>query len=56
MESSMDKVRREALFMVYFCVHFFFYRMTLFPFEGKKFNGLGKIKEEGEFKEGDLNG
>jgi len=30
--------------------------MTLLTFEGKKFNYKGRIEEEGEFKEGKLNG
>jgi len=30
--------------------------MTSLTFEGKKFNFKGRIEEEGEFKEGKLNG
>jgi len=30
--------------------------MILFIFEGKKFYDNGKTKEEGEFKDGELNG
>jgi len=30
--------------------------MTLLTFEGKKFDDEGKIKEEGEFENGRLNG
>ena len=30
--------------------------MILFIFEGKRFDDEGNIKEEGEFKDGELNG
>ena len=36
-------------------VHLFFYRMTLLTFEGKKLYDGGE-KDEGEFKDGELNG
>ena len=53
---SLNKVRRDIIYGLLFAFIFSLYRMTLLTFEGKKFDDDGTIREEGEFKDGELNG